>query len=68
MEDFSRFAVISENFVYEEVLAKNHTYKTENKNLKVLLCMVGICVLGVGIYFVVEELNKKEAVNFRGSK
>lgn len=60
MEDFSRFTVIPENFVYEEVLAKNHTYKTENKNLKNLLFIIGICVLGISIYLVNEELIKKE--------
>ena len=59
MEDFSRFTVIPENFVYEEVLAKNHTYKTENKNLKVLLIVFGISILGVSIYIVNKQLNKK---------
>ena len=60
MVDYRYITAVPSNFNYEEVLAKNQIYKTENKNLKVLLCMVGICVLGVGIYFVVEELNKKE--------
>ncbi|MEO0036978.1 MAG: hypothetical protein RIQ59_189 [Bacteroidota bacterium] len=59
MEDFSRFTVIPENFVYEEVLAKNHSYKTENKNLKNLLFALGIFVLGASIYLINEELNKK---------
>ena len=59
MEDFSKFTVIPENFVYEEVLAKNHSYKTENKNLKVLLIASGIIIAGVSVYLVNEELNKK---------
>ena len=59
MEDFSKFTVIPENFVYEEVLAKNHSYKTENKNLKTLLFALGIFVLGASIFIVSEELNKK---------
>jgi hypothetical protein len=63
MEDFSRFTVIPENFVYEEVLAKNHFYKTENKNLKTLLFVIGIFVLGASIYIVSEELNKKTRSN-----
>lgn len=46
------------NFNYEEVLAKNHTYKTENKNLKNLLFIIEICCLGASIYIVSEELNK----------
>ncbi len=63
MEDFSKFTVIPENFVYEEVLANNQTYKTENKNLKILLFVIGICVIGTSIYLVNEELNKKTRSN-----
>jgi hypothetical protein len=59
MEDFSKFTVIPENFDYEEVLAKNYTYKTENKNLKFLLFAIGVCVVGVGAYLVLKEENKK---------
>lgn len=59
MEDFSKFTVIPENFVYEEVLAKNHSYKTENNYLKVLLIAFGIIIAGVSVYLVNEELNKK---------
>jgi hypothetical protein len=59
MEDFSRFSVIPENFDYEEVLSKNQIYKTENKNLKVILITLGICIAGVSIYLVNEELIKK---------
>ena len=64
MEDFSKFTVIPENFDYEEVLAKNHAYKTENKNLKFLLFAIGVCVVGVVAYLVLEELNKKEPLKF----
>jgi hypothetical protein len=59
MEDYSRFTVIPENFDYEEVLAKNYAYKNENKNLKILLFVFGICVIGASIYFANEKLNKK---------
>jgi hypothetical protein len=59
MEDFSKFTVIPENFDYEEVLAKNHAYKTENKKFKTILFVLGICILGVSLYLVNEELNKK---------
>jgi hypothetical protein len=59
MEDFSRFTVIPENFDYEEVLAKNQIYKTEKKNLKFLLFFtIGVCVVGVSVYLVNEELKK----------
>jgi|LauGreDrversion4_2_1035121.scaffolds.fasta_scaffold25322_4 hypothetical protein len=59
MEDFSHFTVIPENLEYEKVLTKNHSYKTENKNLKNLLFIIGICFLGACVYLVNEELNKK---------
>ncbi len=59
MEDFSKFTVIPENFDYEEVLAKNYAYKNENNNLKVLLFMVVIGVIGASIYILNQELNKE---------
>jgi len=58
MEDYRYFTVIPENFDYEEVLAKNQIYKTENKNLKVILIAIGICIAGVSVYLVNEELKK----------
>ena len=63
MEDFSKFTVIPENFDYEEVLAKNYAYKNENNNLKVLLFMVVIGVIGASLHLVNEELNKKTRSN-----
>jgi len=60
MVDYRYITAVPSNFNYEEVMANNHAYKTENKNLKNLLCMVGIFVLGMGIYLMNEELNKKK--------
>jgi hypothetical protein len=37
MVDYRYITAVPSNFNYEEVLAKNQIYKTENKNLKVLL-------------------------------
>lgn len=59
MVDYRYITAVPSNFNYEEVLAKNHSYKTENKNLKTLLFIIGICVLGISIYLVNEELNKE---------
>jgi len=64
MVDYRYITVVPSNFNYEEVLAKNHAYKTENKNLKFLLFAIGVCVVGVGAYLVLEELNKKEPLKF----
>ncbi|RAR73861.1 hypothetical protein [Flavobacterium aciduliphilum] len=60
MVDYRYITAVPSNFNYEEVLAKNHSYKTENKNLKIILFVIGVCVLGATIYFVNEELNKKK--------
>lgn len=59
MVDYRYITAVPSNFNYEEVLAKNHSYKTENKNLKVLLIAFGIIIAGVSVYLVNEELNKK---------
>ncbi len=59
MVDYRYITAVPSNFNYEEVLAKNQIYKTENKNLKVLLIAFGIIIAGVSIYLVNEELNKK---------
>lgn len=58
MVDYRYITAVPSNFNYEEVLAKNQIYKTENKNLKTLLFALGIFVLGASIYIVNEELNK----------
>jgi hypothetical protein len=60
MVDYRYITAVPSNFNYEAVLAKNHAYKTENNNLKFLLFAIGVCIVGVGIYFVMDELNKKE--------
>lgn len=59
MVDYRYITAVPSNLNYEEVLVKNHSYKTENKNLKILLFVLGVCVLGATIYFVNEEFNKK---------
>ena len=59
MVDYRYITAVQSNFNYEEILAKNHSYKTENKNLKVLLIAFGIIIGGVIVYLVNEELNKK---------
>ena len=63
MINYRYFKAIPSNFNYEEVLANNHFYKTENKNLKTLLFALGIFVLGANIYIVIEEFNKKTRSN-----
>jgi hypothetical protein len=64
MVDYRYITAVPSNFNYEEVLVKNKMYETENKNLKFLLFAIGVCVVGVGSYLVLEELNKKEPLKF----
>lgn len=59
MEDYRYFTVVPDNFNYEVVLAKNQIYQAENKNLKKIIILTGICILIASIYLVNEEMNKK---------
>ncbi len=62
MEDYRYFTVVPDNFNYEDVLAKNQINLAENKKLKKIIILTGICILIASIYLVNEEMNKKLAV------
>jgi hypothetical protein len=59
MVDFRYITAVPSNFNYEEALLKNQIYKTENKNLKLLIIVIGFCIAGVSVYLMNKELNKK---------
>ena len=59
MVDYRYITAVPSNFNYEEALVKNKMYETENKNLKFFLFFtIGVCVVGVSVYLVNEELKK----------
>ena len=64
MVDYRYIKAVPSNFNYEEVLVKNKMYETENKNMKFLLFAIGVCVVGVWAYLVLEKINEKDPLKF----
>jgi hypothetical protein len=59
MEDFRNFIMVDRTFAIENTLAENSMLKKDNKFLIALTVLLGVVAIGLFVYAIDQELQKK---------
>jgi hypothetical protein len=59
MEDFSNFKLVDNSFIVDNTLAENSMLKKENKILITTTILLGVVAIGLFVYAIDQELQKK---------
>ena len=60
MVDIKEFKIVDRNFNLDQTIAENESLKYNNKILLATGVVVGICFLGVAVYLINEEIQKRK--------
>jgi len=59
MEDFRNFIMVDRTFAIENTLAENSMLKNDNKFLITTTILLGVLAMGLFVYAIDQELQKK---------